>query len=258
MSFSTNEQGFRQPDQVPPDSHPVLFLGDSFTMGYGVNDGEDFVSLIRKQMPLESGPFLNAGMGDNGNGRWLKFLRYDAPRYGPKLVVLQVMGNDFTDNLTERLYAVEDDKLIELPVPKPGPRQWVRSIMNTVPFIANSHLVGLMRQVHVPAIMHRAASDGHSDDRDEVTFKLIDRAIEICEEQGWPALGLTVGVEGERLERLEGFFSERGVRLLGVASRDERPDLYYGIDGHWNAKGHRYAAELLLPEIRSLTNGELR
>src|SRR6516164_6525617 len=39
MRFTTNSLGFRgpEPDEFP--IHPILFLGDSFTMGFGVNDG---------------------------------------------------------------------------------------------------------------------------------------------------------------------------------------------------------------------------
>lgn len=253
MRLSTNAQGFRQPDEVPAGSNPILFLGDSFTMGYGVSDGEEFVSVIRRQLPPQSGPFLNAGMGDNGNGRWIKFLNRDAPRYAPKLVVLQVMDNDFYDNPAEGLYVLRDGELVEQPIAPPGPREWIQSALNAIPLIARLHLVGLMRQVRNPTAV------GPNDDakpaeknQSELTYRLVDRAIEICQEHGWPVLGLSVGLQGSRIERMRRIFADRGVTLLEAPNRESRPDLYYRVDGHWNAKGHAYVAQLLLGEMRQV------
>ena len=42
MRFTTNSDGFRGPELGNLSSRSILFLGDSFTMGYGVNDGEEF------------------------------------------------------------------------------------------------------------------------------------------------------------------------------------------------------------------------
>jgi hypothetical protein len=248
MRLSTNAQGFRQPDVVPLGSHPVLFLGNSFTMGYGVDDGDDFVALIRKAQPRTNGPFLNAGMGDNGNGRWLKFLTLEAPRYAPRLVVLQVMENDFEDNLVEGLFVLRDRNLIEQPIPPPGPG---RRIMEVVPQLAYLHVVGLLRQVRWPAWKGGADRDipDRSEHLDELTYRLIERALQLCQDQGWPLLGLNVGIGGERLERMRQFFEKHGVRLLDAPGRETHPELYYGIDGHWNADGHAYVARMLMEAL---------
>jgi hypothetical protein len=258
MRFSTSTQGFRQPDEVPPGSRPVLFLGDSFTMGYGVDDGSEFAAVIRNQQPRERGPFLNAGLGDNGNGRWLKFLALEAPQYAPRLVVLQVMDNDFYDNLAEGLYVLRGGELVEQPVPPPGPRQWMQTTINALPPLGYSHLVGLLRQVRLPSRSNVAGDDGgssepsvpiESDESDELTYALIDRAISLCEGQGWPVLGLSVGIEGDRLERMKKVFGKHRATLLEAPSKAAHPELYYQIDGHWNAMGHARVAEMIADEI---------
>ena len=41
MQFTTNSLGFRGPEPEVFPYRPILFLGDSFTAGYGVNDGEE-------------------------------------------------------------------------------------------------------------------------------------------------------------------------------------------------------------------------
>jgi hypothetical protein len=119
--------------------------------------------------------------------------------------------------------------------------------MEVVPQLSYLHVVGLLRQVRLPAVTSRAdgvVSDG-SEDLDELTYQLIERAIVLCQGQGWPLLGLNVGIEGERLERMRRLFEKHSVKLLEAPSRDPYPELYYDIDGHWNADGHAYVAKML-------------
>ena len=79
MTFTTNSHGFRGPEIADLSQGSLLFLGDSFTMGYGVSDGEEFPAIVRKATATCNPPLnlevVNAGMGNNGNGRVLKFLQ---------------------------------------------------------------------------------------------------------------------------------------------------------------------------------------
>ena len=265
MEFRTNAQGFRQERIVDNGSGPVIFLGDSFTMGYGVDEGEQFVALLQKRLGELS--LLNAGMGNNGNGRWLKFLRLAAPAYQPRLVVLQVMGNDYEDNVAEGLFKLRGGKLLERPVPPRSSSRVLQQVVEAVPGLASSHLVALWRQVWAvrapadgqsgaarrdPAAVQSStrAVDSSTSTGDALTLALLARAIEICQTNGWPVVGFSVEVTGDRLTRLERLFASRGLNLLRLPGKQERPDLYYRVDGHWNAAGHRHAAETLLPVLR--------
>lgn len=145
MEFRTNAQGFRQQRNVAVGSGPEVFLGDSFTVGYGVDEGEQFVALLqsrRGELPL-----LNAGIGNNGNGRWVKFLRLAAPNFEPRLVVLQMMANDFEENAREGLFELRGGELIERSIPPPSTSRNLQLLVEAVPGLASSHLVGLIRQV---------------------------------------------------------------------------------------------------------------
>ena len=122
IRITTNSLGFRGPELGPLSRRPVLFLGDSFTLGYGVNDGREFPALVdqslRERGPGAKIPVVNAGLGNNGNGRAVKFLRTEGPRYNPALVVLQVHDNDFDDNISEALFELTPaGELRELPYP---------------------------------------------------------------------------------------------------------------------------------------------
>ena len=125
IAINTNSLGMRDPEPTKPLTDGVVFVGDSFTMGYGVQDNEAFPALIRAGLEKHgvTMPVLNTGMGNNGNGRWVKFFEHDAAKFHPRIVVFQVMANDFDDNLAEHLFELgPDGRLRELPVAAPVSR----------------------------------------------------------------------------------------------------------------------------------------
>jgi hypothetical protein len=229
-------------------------------MGYGVNDGEEFPERIRRALAaMRTGiPVINAGIGDNGNGRWVKLLRNEGNRLDPRLVVLQVSDNDFTDNLKDGLFTIgPSGDLVERSVPPPGWSRVVQQWIEAVPGLPYSYLVGLSRQaisarrVRTPASPLPTASAQDVARADSLTYGLIGEAVDICQQQGWRVLALEVGVEGARLEALRTLFQKRGVNLIVVPSRADRPDLYYRTDGHWNARGHEWVATKVLEYLRT-------
>ncbi len=270
MNLTTNSLGFRGPEPEEFPSHPVLFLGDSFTMGYGVSDGEEYPDLIRQALsgshPGDAPAIINAGMGNNGNGRWIKFLRSEGASYEPQLVVMQLFANDFDDNVNERLFTLSpESELIELPVPARSGMRRIQELIEAVPGLANSYLIGLARQVvgsrAQPAPEPATAAPAPEPsvgDKDQLTYRLIEEAVALCDQHGWPTLALIVGIEGERFEELRQRLSSSGIRYIRFPSKAERPDLYYVVDGHWNAQGHAFAAELILNEIAHRGLAQLR
>jgi hypothetical protein len=258
-TFTTNSLGFRGPEPDSLPTRPVLFIGDSYTMGYGVNDGEEFPELVRRALVAarQRIPVVNAGTGDNGNGRWVKFLRNEGARLSPRLVVLQVSDNDFGDNLKEGLFTIgPSGDLVEKPVPRPGWPRLVQAWIEAVPGLAYSHLVGLSRQA-VPAPRGRGTDTGPAggterrDHSDQLTYRLIQETLQICERNGWPVLALEVGVGEPRLAELRSTFDQRGIDLIVVPASTVRPDLYYRIDRHWNSRGHQWVATSVLDHLKA-------
>ncbi len=259
ISFSTNSQAFRGPEALP--GRPILFLGDSFTMGYGVSDGEEFPALVRAALAEreQAIPVVNTGMGANGNGRWIKFLRAEGRDYEPRVVVLELMSNDFQDNWSERLFGLSTDRqLVELPVPPIGMIRVVQNAVDSVPGLAYSHLLGLIYQVYwtmgqgasVPANVGGAGNVSYAGD--QLTYLILDEVIAICREAGWPMLAITVGIQGERLTEIDRRLQDSDIPLIKTPGRQERPDLYYAIDGHWNQAGHALVADRVLAELEKL------
>jgi hypothetical protein len=261
VTFSTNSYGFRGPEPASFPHHPVLFLGDSFTVGHGVSDGEEFPEVVRQGLLSLYGegapPVVNAGMGANGNGRWVKFLKLKGGDYAPRLVVLQLFANDFFNNKYEKLFELSVDKrLVEKQVPSEGLIRKIQWFVDKVPIIYDLHLFGLLNHVRARFKYDLFCNSETTSNEDLLTYRLLEEVISVCDQQRWPVIVIYHGIEGERLAKLKSIFKERDILMMRIPNQDERSDLYYEIDGHWNARGHSFVADLILNELK-LDSGEL-
>lgn len=254
FDINTNSIGMRDPEPAKPVTDGVVFVGDSFTEGYGVQDNETFPALIRAGLQNRgvSLPVLNTGMGNNGNGRWVKFFDHDATKLRPRIVVFQVMANDFDDNLNEHLFQLDGNgALRELPIGSPSLARKIETLVDDTPGLPYSRLVSLMWMAAEAASTQGAAPSTDTDDlaSDQLTYALIRTAVDKARAGGADVIGLLVGLTGPRRAKVLEIFRQRGLTCLDGSNRHDVPDMFYKVDGHWNAAGHRRAAELLLPEI---------
>ena len=262
MRFTTNSYGYRGPEPKVFPSHPILFLGDSFTSGYGVNDGEEFPELIRATLERRGTtphiPVVNAGSGNTGNGYWLRFLKAEGPRYNPRLVVLGFCVNDFSDNIVEGMYALDpagrllEDTTAHL---QQGART-AQQVIEAIPGLAYSHLVGLARQAYsertppdpgVPA----AVNARFSPSGDDLTYRLVVETLDLCKKRQWRVMIIAIETTGARLERLRTICANRDTPLLIAPTKRDQPDLYYAVDGHWNAAGHQVVRDMFMRLVDS-------
>ena len=133
----------------------------------------------------------------------------------------------------------------------------IQSFVEGVPGLASSYLVGLGRQASWFGNSGNENSDAGRPTNnsaqtlreDLLLLRLLDEVLTICEHNGWPLLAVLVDNPDERLEKLEAFLSARGVVTVVIPPKRDRPDLYYITDGHWNAAGHRFAADRILEVI---------
>lgn len=97
MEFSTryhvNSLGLRD-DEASLDHPEIIFLGDSYTMGWGVEQEEGFAQILEKKLGRRS---LNAGIASYGTAReLLTFQRLQTDSC--QLLVLQFCPNDVREN----------------------------------------------------------------------------------------------------------------------------------------------------------------
>jgi hypothetical protein len=123
-------------------------------------------------------------------------------------------------------------------------------MIEAVPVLPYSHLIGLARQVFSESSSGVSVSDTSSDG---LTWAIVDEVFAECERQGIPALLVTIGVDGTRLAGLRSRAARHRTPVVVSPSKKERPDLYYRVDGHWNSTGHAFMARAIMqPIVQSL------
>jgi len=114
-TFTTNSQGVRSPRELslkkPPDTLRILCLGDSFTMGWGVNDEftypEQLFQLIKAKHPEIQVEVINVG------GIWsnvldqIDYFREKGRLLEPDLVISQFFSNDIYHEMAREVVSRE-------------------------------------------------------------------------------------------------------------------------------------------------------
>lgn len=99
-----NAEGFRGPLPERNDARTTLFLGDSFTEGWGLEEDQTISAAFSRRTGI---PVLNLGISGIGTTKSALLYEDFSKRYRhARVIVLLFLGNDFWDN-DARDYAVE-------------------------------------------------------------------------------------------------------------------------------------------------------
>jgi lysophospholipase L1-like esterase len=116
VPYEINEHGYRDKRgrlMQKSTRKSVLFLGDSFTEGYGVEFEKTYVQQLSKQF---SGiEFWNCARMGASPLYYVFTLRELGPKLAPDLVVVQLFDNDLNENSFRRVKARKDGRLGPLP-----------------------------------------------------------------------------------------------------------------------------------------------
>ena len=266
--YESNEYGLRDDDFVspkPPGSQRVLVLGDSFTFGLGVEDRRRvFPELLEADLNAQAGggvDVLNGGNPGSLPHHWLKLWDLVAEAYDPDLVLLVFFLRDGTDTgyapaffkpirdeIAQRnresrayqlsyLYRVLRDRRDRKNVAEKYTRRFDRAYFGSAEETAE---------------WRRAQED---------VIELQRRALQRGTRVGFVVFPV--------LAELDGTYPFRAIcdLLVTFAERNRMPvhnllpdylglaaaDLWVsGLNQHPNARGHRIAADALLPFVRQL------
>lgn len=105
--ITTNSLGLRNREVAIPKPDGVvriLFVGDSFTAGWGVDEDEVYPrlaeSFLRAKFPQEKIEVVNAGLPSTGPNYYYLYLKNEITRLDPDIVVVGFwMVNDIPDNV---------------------------------------------------------------------------------------------------------------------------------------------------------------
>lgn len=117
FTYHTNAQGHRGPALPISNRYErpvVVVLGDSYTFGVGVDDGQEYAQALRERL---AGRYDVVNLGVEGWGLTQEIRRFYelGQLYLPSVVVLQFCSNDPSDNLLNPVTAVQDGRFLFRP-----------------------------------------------------------------------------------------------------------------------------------------------
>ena len=112
FTYNINDYGYRGkliPISNSYDKKNIVILGDSYTFGYGVNDGEEYASVMSKRLEKEFN-IINLGVGGWGLTQQIRRYYEFGQLYSPKIVVLMYSSNDPKDNLKNKVTIIDNGR----------------------------------------------------------------------------------------------------------------------------------------------------
>jgi len=284
-----NRQGFRDRDTFSPEapglsrSFRMLLLGDSFTYGVAaVNDGSNtgFADVLQDGLNAifpDDAIVWNTGIPGTGQAEQLLHLKKYLPILKPQFVLLAFYeGNDPEDNITPigKYYVYEDNTWAdryrreneepELLSPRDA---WLRSQGYGVE--ANSFLL-YFRTTSIAYRLYkkmrdrfdREARQKHLEKQLSETNRILKNISDICRAEDAKLIAVIIPEESTVEKNSDQSTYENILNIfqgLSIEHLDLRPflapeDYVPAPDLHWNKKGHRKVAEVILDHIKKQTS----
>lgn len=278
--LSHNRYGFRdiEHDPLSDKKTTIVFLGDSFTWGYEVEFDEMFVNRLRVRLPRYE-IFNLAHRGYGTDQALLTFNQWN-DKLSPGLVVLMFSENDmkdnnsvFNDDKPKPKYLLRNNELILTGTPVPKDESWMRtSDVEATPDswkVDLKHLFYSMHFINNMRIRYKLfrerrrlglTEDNTKQQKSGPHYTLTSRILEELRNEVIRSGSrlLVVFIPSKReIDGLDDSVPYQTIiagfcEKLGVEYVDLAPDLkkaffrtYYRQGMHWNAHGHKVAAEAL-------------
>jgi hypothetical protein len=168
FKYSNNSLGWRgswEYRTVKQTEFRVLFLGDSFTYGTGVDDNQTFATQVQKALSAAqlSVEVLNAGCPGKGTDYALKCFQTVGRKFSPDLTVLCFFYNDFEDNSWGQYYNIGPRGELSAKTLKCGGSTW-KTVLAHLPgynwLISWSQAANLVKQAGVKLLVKQFPQTG--------------------------------------------------------------------------------------------------
>jgi hypothetical protein len=262
---SSNSKGVRGTREYayekPPGTTRIVALGDSFTFGEDVEDGQTYAEQLAQNLPGVE--VVNLGVHGYGHDQMLLYLEEEGLRYHPDLVLLGFVGQDMArDLLSFRDYAkpyflLDGGALRLCNVPVPSPER----VLRDEPL--RPRLLDVLTMLRARVAVH-AGARRHA--RERIGGALLERIEREVEAAGATPLYLYVTLPSElALRQPTGprrwfrSFCERHslvcVDPTDVFEERLRAGEPLNTLGHWDAREHELAAAALAAPLREWLDG---
>jgi lysophospholipase L1-like esterase len=272
-------EGFRRPDPAPPDQPAarVLFLGDSFTWGWGVAQGQVFTDHLQRALGSRVA-VENRGVNAFGTAQEYLLLQQTLQQRRYARVAVVFFNNDLFENVERKehrpLIALVDGHLVPQNLPLPA------RLQNPIDTFLDEHSRALLFFSYQFSVLQwrirsrfpgetrkRASQDGIDYTTlagYPVTARLLAEMNGISQQHGARFAVVYVPSKSEMSSQpaddpyvravhrmITDVCQHAHIPLVDLVPRfhDETirgTQLTFAHDGHWNSAGHRLAAEIIL------------
>ena len=271
-----DREGFRDANRKKQVNTPrILFLGDSFTEGFGVHVTDRFSNRVEQQLGRES---LNFGISGFGPVHYQEVYRKYGLRYDHDVVVIGIYPiNDFTDDLppppSQRFtpfWKMEHEKWVfhqPSMVPHGNPRQhsglkaWLHAYSYSYHLLLYCKGKFSTLPDHLPN--HRSFSEHHwarmQCALEEIKTLSGKRKVVLFSIPGLTEIRDPQSSENNLFsEKMALFCLANDIRFMDLASdifsltKKEQEVLYLDCDGHFSKKGNAFVADRVCAVLETM------
>jgi len=262
--YTTSEYGFRAPTMAVSNRYDrpnIVILGDSYSFGQGVNDGEEYPALLRKLLG-DRANIINLGVPGYGLTQQIRLFYEFGNAYDPSIVVIQFCSNDPDDNLFYRVTEIEDGRFVFKKDRSFGSFSGRIKDFLSDSIIQRSQLYNFLRQTAYQTLRgwhveQEVAADDDTGGKERLYNKLLGLFVRDLHRRGIDVVFFGVTDSLEQFPHIAAevaALSDEG--LLSYLPSEpwfEGISDYGSPEGHgWGAKGHRVVAEHIAPPIEAL------
>lgn len=261
--------------QRPDGVFRIVVLGDSYAWGFGVEHQEVFTEIIEDSQ--DSLQVINMGVSGYSTDQEYVLLKEEGLRYNPQLVLLMLFENDINHNTLDVNYlkypkprfSVLDGHLVQAnrPSPRIGLLRETHCFLRTHS-VAYNYLVRVLESSSAPWVrLTRAFGSGIAywltgrrwEDPVALTSAIIGEIRDLSRAAGAQLVVVQVATQGQALGRektipneIIEYFRAEGIPFLDLVgpfkdylATHSGQGLQFAHDPHWNADGHRLAADAI-------------
>jgi len=209
INIRTNSRGLRTDREIdyrkPSNKKRIVALGDSFTMGYGVNIENLYLTRLRKKLK-DAGhnvEVVNLGVSGFSSAEELIMLENEGLKYDPDLVILAFYQNDLDENMISGLYKLSNNELVRNNteyLPKIKLRNFLYSIpvyrylaeRSQLLYLVRERIAGMIKSSLLENSEVELKEMDNNKNKRILGAKILDRIFETLNERGIPLVLLNI------------------------------------------------------------------